>query len=144
MVKKCLKCNKTIRILEASNVKGDDFICLKCGIKDVPSDPMHENARIYIHPNSDKEVEVFEGFNFAAFFLGVIWFLFKGMIGAALITFVIASIATIYFGLWGLVIFWAIIGFIANDKHEEYLLGQGYKLKRPKRHKNKGRNTKND
>jgi len=84
--------------------------------------------KIYKQKASGYTEEVGEGFNGWAFLFGPLWFLFKGMIGFAILSLIGAFFAYAIFNIIGALIFWIIVGSIANKRYEDYLIGKGYSV----------------
>ena len=70
------------------------------------------------HPVNKHPEAIYSGFSWPNLFFGFIWFLYKGMWGWAIISFV-ASMCT--FGISNL-----FFPFFANDSHQKHLLKSGY------------------
>jgi len=70
------------------------------------------------HPMNGAVEEVWEGFSWPCFFLGTIWYIYKGMWGWALIAFLIA-IPSCFVSL-------LVLPFYANAQHIKALQKRGY------------------
>ncbi len=84
--------------------------------------------KIYEQKASGYTEEVKEGFNGWAFLFGPFWFLVKGMVGKAILTFIVALIIYWIFDIVGVLIFWIIIGDLANRQYQDYLVKKGYSV----------------
>jgi len=84
--------------------------------------------KIYKQQASGYTEEVSEGFNGWAFLFGPLWYLFKGMIGRAILVFIGLLLLTIPLSWFGAVIGWIIIGATANRSYEDYLVKKGYSV----------------
>jgi len=82
-------------------------------------------GRLY-HSVNSFPVDIYEGFSWPCFFLGCFWYLYKGMVLWAIITFLAACIT---FG-----ISWLVFPFFANKQHRDYLLKKGYLTEAQKTH----------
>jgi len=74
-------------------------------------------AKAY-NPTNGSVEEIYEGFSWSCLLFGFLWYIYKGMWGWGLISFILA-IATYGFS-------WLIFPFFANGQHAESLLKQGY------------------
>ena len=84
---------------------------------------------VYEHPANGYKVLVAEGFSWPAFFLGIFWYLAKGMGLWAVIWFLILIVVGgLTFGILAVPI-WIISGVCANELYRKHLLGQGYRPK---------------
>ena len=84
--------------------------------------------KIYKQKASGYREEVEEGFNWWALLFGPFWFLFKGMVGKAILTFLGAMFTYLVFNSVGAIIFWIVMGVIANKQYEDYLIKKGYSV----------------
>lgn len=80
---------------------------------------MSQKVGTLYHPVNGYAVEVYEGFSWPCLVLGCFWYLYKGMVVWALISFLAATFT--------LGLSWLIFPFYANKQHAEYLRKQGYK-----------------
>ena len=84
--------------------------------------------KLYKQKSSGYIEEVGEGFNGWAFLFTSLWFLFKGMIGRAILVFFGIWILTAVFSWFGAIVGWIIIGATANRSYEDYLIKKGYSI----------------
>ena len=84
--------------------------------------------KLYEQKASGRTEEVGEGFNVFAFLFGPLWYLFKGMIGRAILVFFGVLLLTIVLNWFGAVIGWIIMGATANRTYENYLISKGYTI----------------
>jgi len=77
--------------------------------------------------------EVGEGFNGWAFLFGPLWYLFKGMIGRAILVFFGVLLLSLVFSWFGVIIAWIIVGATANRSYEDYLVKKGYSVTKSKK-----------
>lgn len=87
--------------------------------------------KLYKQKASGYTEEVQEGFNFWAFLFGSLWYLFKGMIGKAILSLVLLLAVFFIFGYLGVFIGWIIIGSFANRQYEDHLIKKGYHVIKP-------------
>ncbi len=80
------------------------------------------------HPQSGNRVEIYEGWNWPAFFFGFIWCLVKEMWSTAAVVFVIGCISLLIPVLgWMIVIgMWCYLGASGNELYAKSLLKKGY------------------
>lgn len=76
-----------------------------------------EIGKLY-HPVNKYPVEIYEGFSWPCLLFGCFWYLYKGMVLWAVISFFVAAST---FGLS-----WFVFPFFANKQHVDYLRKQGY------------------
>jgi multidrug efflux pump subunit AcrB len=84
--------------------------------------------RLYKQKASGYTEEVGEGFNGWAFLFGPLWYLFKGMIGRAILVFFGVLILSLVLSWFGAIIGWIVMGATANRSYEDYLIKKGYSI----------------
>jgi hypothetical protein len=92
-------------------------------------------AKAY-NPTNGAVEEIWEGFSWPCLFLGFIWYIYKGMWGWGVISFILAIFT------WGLS--WFIFPFFANEQHAKSLLKQGYLNEKQWNEKNKAEKQANN
>ncbi len=83
---------------------------------------MSEKIGSLYHPSNGYAVEIYDGFSWPCLVFGCFWYLHKGMVLWALISF-LAAMFTV--GLS-----WLIFPFYANKQHVDFLKKQGYTNKK--------------
>lgn len=84
--------------------------------------------KIYKQKASGYCEEVDEGFNWFAFLFGPLWYLFKGMIGLAILVFLGLFLLSLILGWFGAIIGWVIMGTTGNKSYEDHLISRGYSV----------------
>lgn len=87
--------------------------------------------KIYKQKASGYTAEVDEGFNGWTFLFGPLWYLYKGMIGRAILTFFGMFILVLVLNWIGGIIGWIVMGATANRSYEDYLISRGYTIVKP-------------
>jgi hypothetical protein len=84
--------------------------------------------KLYKQKASGYTEEVGEGFNGWAFLFGPLWYLFKGMIGRAILVFFGVLLLSLVLSWFGAIVGWIIVGATANRSYEDYLIKKGYSV----------------
>lgn len=86
---------------------------------------MSKFAGVAYHPVNGSKEEIYEGFSWPCFFLGFIWYIYKGMWRWGVIHFLVALV--LCFSLWFLLLlYWPLFAFFANDQYAKSLIANGY------------------
>jgi hypothetical protein len=83
---------------------------------------MSTSGKMLRHPVNGASEETWDGFNWPAFFFGVIWLLVKGLYSHFFISLIILVITAGF----AAPIVWIAYGFIGNETHKSSLLKKGY------------------
>lgn len=91
--------------------------------------------KVFEQKASGRTEEVSGDFNGWAFLFGPLWYLFKGMIGMAILVFFGVLILSMILGWFGAIIGWIIVGATANRTYENHLISKGYTIVKPQHEK---------